>query len=91
MEPEELLEALADLAAEAGLSVRVLRRGAGSDDLTTASSGVCRVRGEIWVVLAQADPVEERIEALARALREHAESLLEQRYLPPAVRARLGI
>jgi len=91
VEPQELLEALSDLAAEAGLSVRALRRGAGVDDLAMASSGVCRVRDEVWVVLADADPVEERLEVLARALREHAAPLLEGRYLPPAVRARLGV
>ena len=91
MESRELLEVLAELAAEAGLSVRVLQGRAGGDDPATASSGVCRVREEVWVVLAEADPVEERIEVLARALREHAAPLLEQRYLPPAVRARLGV
>ena len=86
-----LLEALSDLAAEAGLSVRALQGGAVGDDLGVASSGVCRVRDEVWVMLAASDPVEERIEVLVRALREHAAPLLEQRYLPPAVRARLGV
>ena len=86
-----LLEALVALAAEAGLSVRALRGGAVGDEIGAASSGVCRVRGEVWVMLAAADPLEERIEVLVRALREHAAPLLEQRYLPPAVRERLGV
>ena len=43
----------------------------------------------VWLVLAAADPVEERIAVVVDALRAHAGELLEGRYLPPAVRARL--
>jgi hypothetical protein len=48
------------------------------------------VRGEIWVMLAASDPVEEQISVLVRALKSHAAAFLERHYLPPAVRDRLG-
>ncbi len=80
MERRELLELLLDFAREAGLEVRREPRGA------SVRSGVCRVRGAVWSVLAGADPLEEHLAVAAGALREHAGSLLEDRYLPPAVR-----
>lgn len=88
MELSELLARLADLAREAGLEVRELHPG--SDGQPSPASGVCRVRGETWVLLAASDALEERIEVLARALKNHAADFLESRYLPPAVRARLA-
>jgi hypothetical protein len=88
VELSELYERLAGLAREAGLEVRDLR--AGGDGQPPPASGVCRVRGQTWVLLAASDALEERIEVLARALRAHAADLLERRYLPPAVRARLA-
>ncbi|HKJ25038.1 MAG TPA: hypothetical protein VKB65_09475 [Myxococcota bacterium] len=83
MEPGEILDHLVELAREAGIDVRVLGRG-GVD--VSPESAVVRVRGELWVVLAEADLPEQRIAVLARALREHAGPLLEGRYLPPALR-----
>ena len=83
MEPSEILDRLAELAQEAGFDVRVLARGPAEASLESA---VCRVRGRLWVVLAQSDPPEQHIAVLARALREHAAPLLEDRFLPPAVR-----
>jgi hypothetical protein len=88
MELSELYEALAELAREVGLEVRELRRGAEGDP--APASGMCRVRGETWVVLAAGDGLEERVEVLARAIESHAGSRLEGRYLPPAVRERLS-
>jgi hypothetical protein len=88
MHPTELLDVLADLARAAGLEVREIR-GAGEGDLRT-SSGSCRVKGQIWVLLAPADSLDERIDALGSALATHAREFLESRYLPPAVRERLG-
>jgi hypothetical protein len=84
-EPEILVE-LAALAAQAGLRVESARSAPGSGPEALANSGVCRVRGETWVVLVASDPVAARIELLARALREHAGPWLEGRYLPPALR-----
>jgi hypothetical protein len=81
--PEELLDALATLAGELDLEVR---RGASGD---SATSGVCRLRGRVWVVLSAADPPARRIAVLAAALREHAGPACDARYLPPAVRAAL--
>jgi len=47
------------------------------------------VRGRWWVVLSRSDPPGLQIDALARALRQHAGEQLESRWLPPAVRHRL--
>ncbi len=89
MEPADLMQALVELADEAGLEVRVASAGSrGDPDLPTAS-GVCRVREATWVVLSQSDSVEVQLDVLAGALKSHAGALLEERYLPPAVRQRL--
>lgn len=90
MDPAELARELVDLAEAAGLKVRPIRASEGRDAEFPASSGICRVRGEIWVLLAAADPLEEQISVLARALKTHAADFLESRYLPPAVRERLA-
>ncbi len=87
MSDAELLEQLGELALAAGLTLRTHRGGAAE---RRVASGVCRVRGEIWIVLAADDPLAERIEVVAEALRVHAADYLESRYLPPAVRQRLG-
>jgi hypothetical protein len=47
---------------------------------------VCRVRGEVRVLLADSDPLPDRIRVLARVLRERRGAELEGRFLPPAVR-----
>ena len=86
MEPRQLLDALVALAAEAGITVRVAR--AGESELPPRS-GLCRVRGNLVLVLSAAEPLEARIEAAAAALRTHGAALLEGRFLPPAVRERL--
>jgi len=82
-----MLDRLVELAREAGLDVRVLAAGAAGE--LPPQSGVCRVRERWWIVLSTADPLEARIGIVARALREHAGTALEARYLPPAVRDRL--
>jgi hypothetical protein len=84
--PPELLEALTALARETGLRVRA---APGGEDGGPLASGICRVRGELVVVLVAEETEEERIAVLARALRAHAGSALDARWLPPAVRARL--
>ncbi len=89
MDATQLLQDLIDLADEAGLRVRPLGRTE-VDPTLPATSGVCRLRGEIWIVLAGSDSVEERIEVLSGALAEHAADFLEARWLPPALRARLS-
>jgi len=82
----ELLEALLELARDTGLPVRLVGR-AGEEG--SAASAPCRVRGRWWVVLSRSDPPGLQIDALARALRQHAGEQLESRWLPPAVRHRL--
>lgn len=88
MEPAQLFEALRELATECGLVVKPIGAVTPGSE-TTTTSGTCRVRGELWVMLASTDPLEERIEILATALRSHAGRELEERYLPPALRERL--
>jgi hypothetical protein len=87
VELSELMERLMALAGEGGLKVREV--GAGADGDLPVASGVCRVRGETWVLLVAADGLEQRVEVLAGALKTHAGAFLEGRYLPPAVRERL--
>ncbi len=89
MEPTELMDSLLTLARDAGLEVRTVGQGGGGDLDTPAASGTCRVRGAVWVVISARDPIELRLEVLARALRTHASALVENRYLPPAVRERI--
>jgi len=84
----ELLEALLALAGESGLQVRTV--GATGSGEAPPTSGTCRVRDEVWVVLSRADPIEAQSAALVAALRRHAAEFLERRYLPPALRERIG-
>ena len=90
MNAAALLAELVELADAAGLRVQLLRTPAGSEAEAGVSSAVCRVRGEVRIVLVASDPLEARIEVVAAALREHAGDWIERRYLSPAVRARLG-
>jgi len=89
MDEKDVLEVLFELAAEAGIRVKVAGRGAGGADAGPLASGVCRVRGELWVVLSSSEPVGAQIRTLAWALRAHAPALIEERHLAPAVRAAL--
>jgi hypothetical protein len=81
-----MLRQLVGLAEEAGVAVRTVRAGEGEPP---ARSGLCRVRGRPLLLLSSSDPLDVRIEAVAGALRTHGGSLLEQRFLPPALRERL--
>jgi hypothetical protein len=87
--PAEMLDCLLDLAREAGIALRPLSaRGAAEGDLPVRS-GVCRVRGQLLVMLAASDSVEDRIDVLLHALRSAGPAVLEGRWIPPAVRERL--
>ena len=90
MSPAEVLEALVGLCREAGLEVRRVRGSPEAPGEPPARSALCRVRGAHWLVLSDADDAEERIEAAADALRRLAPEIAEERYLPPAVRARIA-
>ena len=89
MDPVEIERHLIDLAEAAGLEVRGLPGASFHASDSAASSGVCRVRDSIWVLLAPSDSVEEHILVLVSALETHAAGFLEDRYLPPAVRQRI--
>ncbi len=91
MSPEQIYDELLALARSAGFDLRKSSGKVGRDSDLPVASGVCRVRGSIWVVLSASESVEERSDVLVEALTSHASSLLEDRYLPPAVRARLGV
>lgn len=86
MERTELLDCLLDLAGELGMDVRrhKLRR-VGTDE-PLPRTGLCRVRGEAWLLVMEHEPIEDRIAAVAEALRESASEQLEERYLPPRIR-----
>ncbi len=86
MEPSEILRQLVELAEQAGITVRALRA---SETDPLAGSGLCRLRGRPLLVLAAAEPLDARIEAVADALRRHGGALLEERFLPPALRERI--
>ncbi|MFQ5515370.1 MAG: hypothetical protein ACE5FG_13180 [Myxococcota bacterium] len=88
MEAPELLSALMAVARDVGLDVRCVP-AAGPEEGLRPSSGVCRVRGRLWIVLCASDPSETRIDVLASALRRHASGRLERCYLPPVVRHRI--
>lgn len=87
MEHPALRDALAELARECGISVRVLRSA--GDTAPGLASGPALVRGAPWVVLVASDPAALQVAALARGLVRFASSSLDARYLPPAVRAAL--
>ena len=88
MEGQALLDFLVELAQEAGIQVRVIPRYAVEGD-PVPRSGICRIRGSPWLLLASTESLEDRIEAAVVAVRAHAPEALEARYLPPAVRERL--
>lgn len=84
MTPLEMLHALLALAAEAGIRV-----SSGRDAVPPVEGGLCRVHGELWLVLVPSDPIEHQLDLAVSAIRTHAPTLLEDRWLPPALRGRL--
>ena len=90
MQPGELLSQLVDLARAAGLEVREMSGSGGREGDLPTGSGICRVKGGIWILLAGTDSLDERIDVIAGALNAHAGDFLESHYLPPALRERLG-
>jgi hypothetical protein len=82
----EKLEALLELAETAELEIRSVGLRAQPAGEPPPTSGVCRVRDQVWVVLCAADPVERHLRVLAEALRAHRADFLEERFIPPALR-----
>ena len=86
MESRCLVELLIETANQLGLEVRYARRSDRPPSEPPLRSGLCKVAGTPWVVLATDDPLEFQIETLAGALRESAVPEIESLYLPPIVR-----
>lgn len=87
MEGPALLVALRELADEVGLRVERVAAQPALEGLSPGSSAVCRLRGQTVVFLSDSDPVATRVRTLARGLRDHSGEALEERFLPPALRA----
>ena len=85
MSDDDVELALRELARDAGLEVRELR-GAGAEGEPSATSALCRVKGETWVVLSRQDPAKTRAAVLAQALRQECGDFLADRFLAPALR-----
>ncbi|MEE3328279.1 MAG: hypothetical protein VX252_13155 [Myxococcota bacterium] len=81
----DILEMLFELAREAGFEIRAAGRL--SPDDPPLLSGVCRLRGRLYIVLSANESVPMQIEALASALRDNAAESLQNRHLPPAIRS----
>jgi hypothetical protein len=86
VETPDVLEALLELCGEAGLEIRSIGLHSQPAGEPPPTSAVCRVRNSVWVVMCAADPPERHIEVLVEALRGHASDMLEERFLPPALR-----
>ncbi len=86
MEKAELLHALAEVAEAAGLEVRAVGGTALTDGGPAAESGTVRLRERVIVLLSRSDPLDQRIEIVATALREHAGPWLDSHFVTPAVR-----
>lgn len=89
MEAQAILDALVEMAEEAGVTVRVLPRATAREGEPLPESNVCRIRGQPWLILAPTESIEDRIGAAARAVQAFAAEEAERRFLPPAVRERL--
>ena len=88
MDARAVLDFLVGLAEEAGITVRVVPRSVAEEGAPVARSGPCRIRGEPWLMLLPGDGLEDQIAAAIAALREQGD-VLEERYLPPAVREKV--
>ena len=89
MEARSLLDLLAELATEAGFRVQALSASAAHEGEPPTRSGHCRLNGEVRVILVAQEPLEDRIEVLAEALRLHGGASLASRFIPPAARERI--
>ena len=67
-----MLECLLEVAAAADLHIEIAGRNARNDPESPLASGVCRVRGQWWVILSSGEPVSAQIQMLAKALKTHA-------------------
>ena len=85
MDARAVLDFLVGLAEEVGITVRVVPRSVAEEGAPVAHSGPCRIRGEPWLMLLASDSLEDQIGASVAALRQQGD-VLEERYLPPAVR-----
>ena len=67
MDEAALFQALEELARETGLPLQRVSRQPVFEGLSPSSSGVCKVRGEVRVLISDSDPLPVQIDVLARA------------------------
>ena len=80
MKPEQITEALETAAAQLGVQVRYEALTTGA---VSGSGGLCRVKGEWWVIIDKKASASERATVLADALATFDTDAV---YLPPKVR-----
>lgn len=88
MELPRLFDELVRAAEKVGVEVRVEAFEQGLREAKVPRGGLCTVRGRRVVLVDDASPLPDRIAMVASAL---AELDLERVYLPPIVRATIGV
>jgi hypothetical protein len=84
MKPEQLAEALETAASQLGVKVRYETLAAAGP---TGGGGLCKVKGEWFIIIDRKTAASERVSILGEAL---ATMDTEQLYLPPKVREMLA-
>lgn len=87
MRDEDRVAALLELAQAAALEVRVLSAHAAAEEGAPRQSRVGRVASRVWVLIVPDDPPAHQAAALAQALGRFRADFLEERFVPPALRA----
>ncbi|MEZ4281841.1 MAG: hypothetical protein R3F21_19740 [Myxococcota bacterium] len=87
MRDEDRVAALLELAHAAGLEVRVLSSHAAAEEGAPRQSAFGRLASRVWVLIVPDDPPAHQAAALAQALGRFRAEFLEERFVPPALRA----
>lgn len=80
MKAEQITQALETAAAQLGVKIRYEALGPGA---VNGGGGLCKVRGEWWVIIDKKSAAQERASILAEAL---ASFDTDDLFLPPKVR-----
>ncbi len=87
MRDEDRVAALLELAHAAGLEVRILSAHAAAEEGAPRQSAFGRLGSRVWVLIVPDDPPAHQAAALAQALGRFRADFLEERFVPPALRA----